>query len=136
MTPTLRTARTLTAAVPVLTAAGIYAGTTVTPWLCLPGLYAAAFMAWCASREYGRHRRLLVRHEQARRAALGEELDAAAPCCRLDELSGGYAHGTDCMRPPDLDAELAVACCELWFITRRADHDVHCRIRPTRSSAA
>ncbi|MFJ9037435.1 hypothetical protein ACIRF8_12710 [Streptomyces sp. NPDC102406] len=135
MTPALRTARYLTAAAGALTASAAYLGTVITWWAVLPCLYVAAVIAWCASCEYAVHRRTLTAHERARRAALLEELDTAGPCCRLYDLSGGYAH-RDCARPPDGLAELYTACCAEAFVSRGARHDATCPTRTTRSNAA
>ncbi|WP_372352660.1 hypothetical protein [Streptomyces sp. KL116D] len=100
MTPALRTARTCTTAALTLTAGGIYLAITLAWWAVLPALYVAAFLAWVAAREYGYHRLILAEHERARRAAR-LEVRVFTPCCRLHEISYGYAHGRDCRRPPD-----------------------------------
>ncbi|WP_405634413.1 hypothetical protein OHB53_09540 [Streptomyces sp. NBC_00056] len=96
MTPALRTTRACTLGAVILAAAGVYLGTTPAPWLCVPSLYSALVLGWCASRELAIHRQILVRHEQARRAALGLEPLDGVPCCRLAEHSNGQAHGPDC----------------------------------------
>jgi hypothetical protein len=59
--------------------------------------YGAAVLAWCASREYGAHRRLLEEHEWARRRAQGEQPPPLTPCCLLYETSG-IVHAPDCTR--------------------------------------
>jgi len=59
--------------------------------------YGAAVLAWCASREYGAHRRLLEEHEWARRRTLGEQPQPLTPCCPLYETSG-IVHAPDCTR--------------------------------------
>ncbi|MEV3857763.1 hypothetical protein AB0J38_25985 [Streptomyces sp. NPDC050095] len=135
MTPALRTARTLTAAATALGTGAVYLAVTVAWWAVLPGLYVAVFLAWCAACEYGHHRRILAEHERARRAAHAAELDAVGSCCRLAELSGGYAHRR-CTRPPDVGAVLDVACCDLWVASRGVDHEPDCPSSARRSSAA
>ncbi|WP_405476447.1 hypothetical protein [Streptomyces sp. NBC_00009] len=136
MTPHLRTARGCSLGTAALTAGAVYLGTTMSPWAAVPGLYVAAFLGWCARRSYAAHRRTLVRHEQARLAALGEELLLGMPCCRLPEHSASRAHGTNCLRPPDFADELAAACCAEGFVSRGAHHESACRINSPRSSAA
>jgi len=59
--------------------------------------YGAAVLAWCASREYGAHRRVLLEHEWARRRAQGEQPAPLTPCCLLYETSG-TVHAPDCTR--------------------------------------
>jgi hypothetical protein len=59
--------------------------------------YGAAVLAWCASREYGAHRRLLEEHEWARRRTLGEQPEPLDPCCPLWRASG-TVHAPDCTR--------------------------------------
>lgn len=113
MTPALRNARLYVVAAHVLLVYGAYAGATLSGWLLVPGLYGAALMWWCATREYALHRRIRVLHEHARRAAI--ELD-------LDRLS-------------DPDAELSEACCDVWFVSRRADHAAACPTTVTQRRA-
>ena len=92
-----------------LTAAALCAGTgayfaTQHSWLCLPGFYTAAFLAWCGSRLHAEHRRQMVWHERARRtAALDEQAlnQTSAPtlCCSFWQHSDGEVHGPGCTRP-------------------------------------
>ena len=133
MTPALRTARCLTLGALSCTAGAVYLGAALTPWMAAPGLYVATFLAWCAHREYAHHARLLARHRLALHDAvlLGE-----LPCCRLAEHSAGRAHGTDCLRPPDPDEQLAAACCAEGFVSRGARHEPACHLNSQRSSAA
>ncbi|MFB7711624.1 hypothetical protein [Streptomyces sp. NPDC056105] len=135
MTPALLTARGLTAATATLTIGAVYLG-TVNPWLIIPPAYVAVLLAWCARCQYAAHRRVLVRHEQARRAALGLELLDGVPCCRLADHSGGRAHRADCQRPPDPSVELNSACCAEVFVSLGATHEAQCPTLTSRSSAA
>lgn len=66
------------------------------PWLCIPGLYTAAFFAWCTARLYTDHRRTLAEQEWARRRALGEMPPPLNPCCRLSQHTDGTAHDHRC----------------------------------------
>ncbi|MGD6741525.1 hypothetical protein ACOKM3_06710 [Streptomyces sp. BH106] len=131
MSPAQRTAHSLTTAATILTAGGIYLGLTLSWWLLLPCLYAAAVLLWCAACERAHHLRLLAEQKQARHAAHSKHLDAA-PCCRLAEPSGGSAHGTDSPRPtgPVLDG----ACCSMWLITSGSLHGPQCPTRTNGSS--
>lgn len=135
MTPHLRYARGLTAAATLSSGTAAYLATTSTPLWSLPAVYVAALLAWCAQREYAFHRRILVGHEQARRAAYGQELDEPVPCCSFWEHSDGAVHGPGCERTGDLDAELAAACCDMGFVSCGTDHSPTCRYS-TRSTSA
>ncbi|MFJ5151405.1 hypothetical protein ACIQCF_07415 [Streptomyces sp. NPDC088353] len=121
MTPHLRTARACTAATGLLTASACYSA-TFNPWLALPGLYAAAFFAWCAARCYAAHQRLVAEHDWARRRALGDNPPPLNPCCMLAHYSEGAAHDPRCTRPrPDVpltDQERAA----FQQITNHYDH--------------
>lgn len=104
MTPALVHARVACLAVPVLLAGGFYVGATMSWWLLVPGIYSAALMSWCATREYALHRRTRAEHEIARRLTI------------MDELGS------------DPSAELHAACCTTWFVFRSADHTTACPI--------
>lgn len=95
MTRYLHTARASTTAAALLTAGACYS-VTFNPWLAIPGLYAAAFAAWCAARLYADHHRAVAEHDWARRRALGETPGPLVPCCRLADTSGGTAHDHKC----------------------------------------
>lgn len=97
MTPSLRTARTCTAAV-VLSACAAAYGATVSPWLILPGTYVGAIAWWCASRAYDTHRQILARHGQEQRAAAAPA-ELPLPCCSFWKHSDGEVHGPGCTRP-------------------------------------
>jgi len=72
--------------------------------------YGAAVLAWCASREYAAHRRILLEHEWARRRALGEQPAPLTPCCLLWVYSDGHVHdGRRCTRPRDARTILSPA---------------------------
>ncbi|MGW4042993.1 hypothetical protein [Streptomyces sp. NPDC004721] len=101
MTPHLTTARACTAATPLLAASACYSA-TANPWLALPGLYAAAVLAWTAARSYTAHRRTLAEHHWARRQELGACPPPLDPCCLLAHHSNGAAHDHRCTQPrPD-----------------------------------
>lgn len=134
MTPALRTARGCLLAAAALTAGAVYVGITASPWHSLPGLLLAAVPLWCARYTYAEHQALVTECEQARQAALLDELDTPPPCCRLAYHSGGYAHGTDCQRMADPFAELYTACCAEGFVSRGAQHGPMCRVNWDRSS--
>lgn len=130
MTPSLRLARTCTAAATACAAAGMGLGVTGQAWPCGISLYAASFLAWCAVRARGRHRLILGLHAQALRAALGQpapgEDHFRFPCCAFWQHSDGVVHGADCTRRPDADDELTAACCAVWFVSRSTDHAPTC----------
>jgi hypothetical protein len=90
-----RTARALVLGAGGSTAASLYA-VTANPWLALPGLYAAAFFAWCAARYYAAHRRGLQEDEWERRCVLGERPAPLNPCCMIARHSDGAAHDRRC----------------------------------------
>ena len=101
--------------------------------------YGAAVLAWCATREYGAHRRLLEEHEWARRRALGQRPQPLTPCCEFWRSSGGKVHGPDCPTLPGLEQanqELLDACCERWWTALETDHDPTCPTQTPRSNAA
>ncbi|MFD4968914.1 hypothetical protein [Streptomyces sp. NPDC058424] len=98
MTPHRTTARACTAATPLLAASACYSATT-NPWLALPGLYAAAFLAWTAARLHTAHQRTVAEHDWARRRALGKNPPPLTPCCMLARHSDGAAHDHRCTRP-------------------------------------
>jgi hypothetical protein len=106
--------------------------------------YGAAVLAWCASREYGAHRRVLEEREWARRRALGEQPAPLTPCCLWAAASDGAAHDprrcTRTQPPPapleDALADLGRACCERWWTALETDHDPTCPNQQPRSNAA
>lgn len=59
--------------------------------------YGAAVLAWCATREYAAHRRVLLEHEWARRRSLGQQPPPLDPCCQLWAASG-TVHAPNCTR--------------------------------------
>jgi hypothetical protein len=91
MTAYRRTARALALGAGGSAAAGLYAA-TANPWLALPGLYAAAFLAWCAARYSADHHRALAEAEWEDRYVLGEAPAPLNPCCMLARHSDGAAH--------------------------------------------
>lgn len=91
MTPSLRTARTCTAAVILSAGLAIY-GATISLWLLLPGLYVGAIAWWCADQAY-------TKHALAQRADV-EPVPDPGPCCSFWEHSDGQVHGPGCKRPP------------------------------------
>ncbi|WAL93950.1 hypothetical protein [Streptomyces sp. Je 1-369] len=139
MTHYLRRARGLTAGATLSSGTAAYLATTNTPLWAVPVVYVAAVLAWSAQRDYGNHRRVLVEHEQARRAAC-QGADPLVPCCSVWRHSGGTVHGPDCTLPPDTEpdptAELNSACCAEGFVSRGADHEDTCPTRTPRSNAA
>ncbi|MFC8432217.1 hypothetical protein [Streptomyces sp. NPDC057253] len=86
-----RTARLLAAAALASTAAGIHLA-TFNLWLCVPGLYVAAFLAWCSNRSYAAHRRALAEAKWEQAYVLGQAPAPLNPCCALADHSGGAAH--------------------------------------------
>ncbi|MFI1677021.1 hypothetical protein [Streptomyces sp. NPDC020607] len=139
MTHYLRRARGLIASATLSSSTAAYLATTSTPLWAVPVVYVAAVLAWCAQWDYGNHRRVLVEHEQARRAAC-RGAAPLVPCCSVWRHSGGTVHGPDCALPPDTKpdptAELNSACCTTWFVARGDQHETDCPTRTTRSSAA
>ena len=96
MTRSLRYAHATTATA-VLAAAGATWLALTERWLPAAGLaYTTLFFAWLAAREYANHRRVLLEHEWARRAARGEQPPPLTPCCRLGRASRGAAHDDRC----------------------------------------
>ncbi|MET8475402.1 hypothetical protein ABZY90_19700 [Streptomyces sp. NPDC006422] len=127
MTHALRTARGCLLAAAALAAGALYVGVTESPWHSLPGLVLAAVLAVGALYSYAEHQDLVAACEQARQAALLEELDTVGPCCRLAYHSGGYAHGTDCTLAAGPFGELYAACCADAFVSRGTRHGPGCR---------
>ncbi|MEV5977530.1 hypothetical protein [Streptomyces sp. NPDC052114] len=75
MTRQLTYAHALTATAVLLSVAGIWTGAVTTWWMSVFGLYGAAFLAYCARREYAIHR-------QQRLALLfGKEHETASTHC-------------------------------------------------------
>lgn len=135
MTHHLRYARGLTAGATLSSGTAAYLATTNTPLWCLPAVYVAALLAWCAQREYACHRAVLVDHEQARRKAQQPEQADGVPCCSFWRHSDGAVHGPGCQRAHDPTAELNAACCDVWFVSRGSDHGATCSKRDHRSPA-
>ncbi|MFJ9128903.1 hypothetical protein ACIRJS_32860 [Streptomyces sp. NPDC102340] len=130
MTPALRTARCLTAAAALSSASAAYLVATGSYWFAVGVVYVAGVLAWCASRDYARHRRIQLQ-------ALGRALTAigsSTACCHLAEHSDGQAHNPSCLRRPT--SELYATCCIEAFVSRGAQHESTCPSRTTRSSAA
>ncbi|MCD7440269.1 hypothetical protein K4B79_18820 [Streptomyces lincolnensis] len=92
MTANRRTARALALVALASTAAGLYAASLVNLWLALPGLYAAAVLAWCSNRYYAAHHRQVAEEAWEERHVLGECPAPLDPCCALARHSGGAAH--------------------------------------------
>lgn len=101
MTPTLRTARLLTVAALLSAGTAAYLLATGSYWLAVGAVYVAAFLAWCARREYVHHRIARYRAALAERAARGLPIDPAVfkviPCCGLSTHADGRTHGPDCL---------------------------------------
>ncbi|MBK3563199.1 MULTISPECIES: hypothetical protein [unclassified Streptomyces] len=95
MTAHRRTARTLVLGAGGSAAAGVYAA-TANSWFVVPGLYAAAFLAWCARCHLAAHHRQLAEQSWERRRVLGERPAALNPCCMLARHSDGAAHDRRC----------------------------------------
>ncbi|MEU1141812.1 hypothetical protein ABZ392_33890 [Streptomyces sp. NPDC005885] len=91
MTAHRRTARALALGAGGSTAAGLYAA-TANPWLCIPGLYAAAVLAWCAARYNTAHHRQLAEERWETAHVLGERPGPLNPCCEIADHSGGLVH--------------------------------------------
>lgn len=101
MNESLRDARLCLAGAALCTATGIYFAVQPS-WLCVPGFYGALILAWCQRRLIADYRRGPKRREEARRAAILDDVKVAAPpaiCCQIWRHSGGQAHGADCTRP-------------------------------------
>lgn len=130
MTPALRTARGLTLATATATICAVYLAITAAWWMAATILYVAAFLAWCASRDYARHRRI---HLQALGRAL-TALGSSTACCHLAEHSDGQAHNPSCVRRSFSD--LYATCCVEAFVSRGVQHESACQSRTTKSSAA
>ncbi|MFD0057227.1 hypothetical protein ACWEDZ_22385 [Streptomyces sp. NPDC005047] len=127
MTPSLRTARGCRAAAVLLLAAAWYGGSHH-PWLALPGLYAAAVMAWCAAREGAEHRRRTVLARRAELLARPPHRQPAplAPCCAFWRHSDGAVHGQECTRPAAARVAVGGDCCEVWWTSLGSAHDTAC----------
>ncbi|MFG2682184.1 hypothetical protein [Streptomyces sp. NPDC048392] len=130
MTPSLRTARACRAAAALLIVAAGYAAAHH-PWLALPGLYAAAVFAWCAAREGAEHRRRTVRAQRAELLARPRLRDPLGPglqpCCAFWRYSDAVLHGPECTRPAAASLSPGDGCCERWWTSLGARHDVDCR---------
>ncbi|MFZ3556446.1 MULTISPECIES: hypothetical protein [unclassified Streptomyces] len=140
MTPALRTARTLTAAATTASGTAAYLAYTGSYWLAAATVYVAAFLAWCARRDYQRHHviraRAIIRERAARGLPTAPSVFDTIPCCDLASHGDGRTHGPDCVRPPDPADELNAAYCVDAFVFHGATHAANCPTRTTRSNAA
>ncbi|MCX5601584.1 hypothetical protein OOK29_25880 [Streptomyces phaeochromogenes] len=91
MTAYRRTARAFVLGAGGFAATGLYS-TTASPWFAVPGLYAAAFCAWCSARYYTAHHRAVAEDQWEERHVLGREPAPLNPCCMLARHSDGAAH--------------------------------------------